>query len=241
MGRLMLSLQLNEQNQSPTPERASEDSVPPPSVAKWSASNAFDPDSDEFWDEEGVVFEAFVDEGLSQPREMLEEEAHTLIASGNESRRRRRDHPWTDSYVMDRVVTPLPDLWELAHMTRGSEADSPDGGQTEIDPATRTAPPQILLRADEPDDEECEEAFRTLDELANEAGAALAPTPSPGFPMATISVEMISDVPHRSTSPRPYVTYGNVHVFTPSVHHPTRTRHRRRESQPTPTTISLMG
>jgi hypothetical protein len=247
MGRLMMSLQLNEQNPSPAPERLGEESVPPPPFAKWSASNAFDPDSDEFWDEEGVVYEAFVDEGASQRREMLEEEANTLIASGNESRRRRRDQ-WTDSYEMDRVVTPLPDLWELAHMTRDSESNSPDGAQTETDSATQTAAPH----ADVLEDEEYEEAFSQLryrpenvaegERVNRQPGGALAPTPSPGFPMATISVEMISDVAHRTTSPLPYVTYGNVHVFTPSVHYPTRRTPRvRRESQPAPTSISLMS
>jgi hypothetical protein len=69
-----------------------------------------------------------------------------------------------------------------------------------------------------------------------------APTPSPGFPTPNISVEMISDA-QRTTSPSPipYITYGDVHVYTPTVHHPNGTRHRRRESQPAPTSISLMG
>lgn len=105
-------------------------------VPKWSASNAFDPDSDEFWSGDDVVYEAFIDSNqsevgspqlLAQPRaedpatllhtieaaiddadqsirERLEEEAH-LIASGNESRRRRREQPWTS---METLLTPEP-------------------------------------------------------------------------------------------------------------------------------------
>jgi len=254
MGRLMLSILLSEQSEilaaSNTPERLSEESVEPP--AKWSASNAFDPDSEEFWNEDEVVYEVFMDTDATNRRERLEEEAH-LIASGNESRRRRRESPWV---TVDNIFFPETDL--------SSDSGTRSDGTVAADPNRplstviydRLIPVRVTsaesMRGDRGEEEEEEEEVdrvmpvrqsRTESHFTsrNVHRAHQIPAPSPGFPTPSISVEMISDASHRSASPLPYVTYGDVHVYTPTVHHPDRTRHRRRESQPAPTTISLMG
>jgi len=57
---------IDSEQQKTVPIIQMETSAPDlPHYEKWSASNAFDPDSEEFWDQE-VVYEAFVDD-LSSP------------------------------------------------------------------------------------------------------------------------------------------------------------------------------
>lgn len=255
MGRLMLSLQLldavnadERPDAQPKIEPADDDcesliSTPIATVPKWSASNAFDPDSEEFWNRDDVVYEAFVDgDSLSstpvdsdeqQEREgegdvergererLLEEETNSLVASGNESRRRRRENAWI-AFEMDRVVTPLP---------------APDYEGT----GERTPGAQGL-----------QDTRRRLLERA--AAAIPPPAAQPVAPEQSqsqnLSVGMISDVSHRTASPIPYLNYGDVSVYIPSLHHTNsstntnthtpQSRHRRRESQPAPISSTLL-
>lgn len=251
----MLSLQLlseiDDERPSTIPKIEPGIEAEPPmvtaTISKWSASNAFDPDSEEFWNGDDVVYEAFVDvnadssddspvseeterENENERERLLEEETNSLVASGNESRRRRREtqNAWMAFGEMDRVVSPAPaPTWTF-----------PDG----------TPFPQPPRRVAE--DRTVQEQARTPEEILTAWRAHAAPTVTTTTTTQTassaqsLSVEMVSDVAHRTTSPLPYFSYGDVSVFIPTTHHSTPTpntsRHRRRESQPAPTTSTLL-
>jgi len=252
----MLSLQLlngiDDERTSTHPKIEPETPTVTATISKWSASNAFDPDSEEFWNGDDVVYEAFVDvtgdssddspvseeterENEQERERLLEEETNSLVASGNESRRRRREtqNAWIAYADMDRVVSPAP--------AAGPPWTYPDGTPFPVASGRMAGNRPI------------QEQVRALEESLAARRAHAAPTVTTTTTQTASSaqsqgqnlgVEMMSDVAHRTTSPLPYFSYGDVSVFIPATHHstptPSTSRHRRRESQPAPTTSTLL-
>jgi len=277
MGRLMLSLILNEQlGQSTTTQEKVEESVPFP-VAKWSASNAFDPDSDDFWSGNDVVYEAVVDpENPEHPANMdvlsesdersLSEEAH-LIATGNESqRRRRREQTWA---ALDNYINPEPSNLVRTEIGGGYGGNERRGEVHQITRSNRASARRVVRlnelerpvpmiqvsmlsrdRASHPSDPSLTTRGAMVHSRSN-SSRFLSPVPQFSSPLVrsyfTSPLDMISDLTQRTASPSPIPSVSNRESHddeftqTPSIRHPNRPPHRRRESQPAPPSISLMS
>lgn len=237
MGRLMLSLLLNEQinqQQLPTSPEKIEETVQPQSVPKWSASNAFDPDSDEFWNGEDVVYEAVInpedtivlaEEGTVNDR-MAEEAA--LIATGNESqRRRRRENTWED---LDRMLSPLssgsseedrvPSVATAGTEANVMEPQSTSGSNARVVhvdeyeriPIVRVTSIHQELEQDLPPSSDPSLTTRgaRVHALVDPSQQHLSQNRRsnsslmiPGYYRATVRADMLSDMPYRTASPLP--------------------------------------
>ncbi|KAF8448911.1 hypothetical protein L210DRAFT_3312167, partial [Boletus edulis BED1] len=90
----------------------------PPSCERWSYLNAFDPDSDEFFDNENAVYEDFIDPGMpvnledEEEMEGIEEEEERdmlVVRMGNVS-------PITSESSLSDDESPLSDAEDPAHL-----------------------------------------------------------------------------------------------------------------------------
>jgi len=216
-----------------------------------------------------------------------------LIASGNESqRRRRRDHSWV---AWDNYLTPEPTNSVRDSNRSGNENENGDGtgtgngnagGIPTISPAeytmatsNRTAayrrstrhnelerPFQVVRVSSLGQDRRERDPNHPSDPSLTTRGARIqsrtnssrrvspiptrvnSPPPLSNYLAPRVTVEMFSDLSHRTESPSSmsYVSYRDTlddgATRTPAnVRSSNRPPHRRRESQPPPASISLMG